>query len=246
MGSDEPETNAINSDRGMASRTLAAVLWIEQTAIEPGIALFEERMDSELTSVRMCMLEAVNAVIKYDVDRGLSLLKRLSDRDLGAVHSASGQTVLQWAAYNHTHAVQPILDRDSDDESLRALGLVLDAVLALNNDSNESVFTAQFASDSLRRRAAAFVAVGYVVSVTVGDRAGRWLVLLFEDQEPQVRTEAALVDWAHTLDDPDGRSGLGTSFVRSASFADGPERCGRRCRSHSSVGPSASYRFRHL
>ena len=46
MGSEELETSAINGDRGMAWRALAAVLWIEQTTIEPVIALLEERMDS--------------------------------------------------------------------------------------------------------------------------------------------------------------------------------------------------------
>ena len=225
-GSEELETSAINGDRGVAWRALAAVLWIEQTAIESVVVLLEERMDSELTSVRMSMLEAVNAVVKHDVGRGLSLLERFARRDLVAVHSASGRHVLQWAAYNHTLAVQPILDRlaDSDDESLRALGLTLEAVLALNDDSKEPGFTALFAGDSLRRRVAGFVAAENLTSGTVSERAGRWLSLLFEDPEPEVRAEAALVDWAHALEDTNRRIDLASAFVRSAAFADDPER----------------------
>lgn len=226
MGKNELETSAINGDRGVAWRALAAVLWIEQTALEPTVALLEERIDSELTSVRMSMLEAVNSVVKHDVGRGLSLLKRFATRDLVAIHSASGRQVLQWAAYTHTLTVQPILDRlaGSDDESLRALGLTLEAVVALNDDSREPGFTALFAGDSLRRRVAAFVAAESLTSGTMGQRAGRWLSSLFEDPEPEVRAEAALVDWAHALEDTNPRTDLASTFVRSAAFADDPER----------------------
>ena len=64
----------------------------------------------------MSMLEAVNAVVKHDVGRGLSLPERLATRDLVAVHSASGRHVLQWAAYNYTLAVQTILHRLADSD----------------------------------------------------------------------------------------------------------------------------------
>ena len=62
---------------------------------------------------------------------------------------------------------------DSDDQRLRALGLTFEAALALYNDSRESDFTALCTDDSLRRRVAAFVAVGNLVSGAVGDRAAR-------------------------------------------------------------------------
>lgn len=225
-GSEALETSAINGDRGVAWRALAAVLWIDQTAVEPVVDLLEKRMDSELTSVRMCMLEAVNAVVKHDVGRGLSLLERLARLDLVAVNSVSGRHVLQWAAHNHTLAVQLILDRltGSDDESLRALGLAIEAVLALTNDTREPGFIAPFAGDSLRRRVAAFVAADSLTSGTVGDRAGRWLSSFFEDPEPEVRAEASLVDWRPALDDPNGRTDLALAFLRSPAFGDDPER----------------------
>ena len=125
------------------------------------------------------MLEAVNAVVKHDVSRGLALLKRLSERDLVAIHSASSRHVLRWAAFPRTLGVRPILDRltDSDDERLRALGLTLEAVLAVNDDSKESGFTALFAADSLRRRAAAFVAVGNLMS-GLGRRSRKSVALI--------------------------------------------------------------------
>jgi hypothetical protein len=167
----------------------------------------------------------VNAVAKHDVSRGLSLLERLARRDLIAVHSVSGRHMLQWAAYNHTVAVRPILDRlsASGEERLRALGLTLEAVLALNDDTREADFSALFAEDALRRRVAAFVAVGNLSVDTVGDRAGRWLRLFFDDREPEVRSEAALVDWAGVLDGPEDRTGFALAFLRSPVFADDPE-----------------------
>jgi hypothetical protein len=224
--SDDFEDSGIDGDRGVAWLALAAGLWVERTALEPVAALLERpEADAELTSVRMCMFHAVNAVVKDDVPRGLSLLKRLATCDLLAVHSTAGRHVLRWATYNHTADVQPILDplTDSDDDRLRALGLELEAGLALNDEAREPAFSASFAEDILRRRVAVFVAVGNLSSDTVGERAGRWLRLFFYDREADVRKEAARVDWASVLDGPDDRTDLARAFLRSPAFADEPD-----------------------
>jgi hypothetical protein len=228
VGDENLETSGINGDRGVAWRALAAVLWVDSTAIEPIAGLLESAIssNSELTSVRMCMFEAVNATIKHDVMRGLSLLEKLAAQDLLAVHSASGRHVLQWAARNHTSVVQPILNRlsqSSEDERLRALGLALEAGLALNDDERESAFLELFDDDVLRRRVAAFVAAANLGSGSVGDRSERWLRRLFHDSESEVRNEALLMDWGSVLDAPGDRTDFAFAFLRSPAFADDPE-----------------------
>lgn len=224
-GSDDLETSGINGDRGVAWEALAAVLWIEPTALGP-VAELLERTEEELTSVRMCMLHAINAVLKHDAQRGLALLKQHATRDLVAVHSTRGHHVLRWASYNHTAEMQLVLDRltGSNDDTLRALGLAMEAGLALHDQARESSFSSAFPDDVLRRRVAAFVAAGNLTADTVGARAARWLHRLFDDPETTVRTEAANVDWSDVLDGQDDRVELAKAFLQSRAFMDEPDR----------------------
>lgn len=54
----------------------------------------------------------------------------------------------------------------------------------------------------------------------VGDRATAWLLPLMDDEDPQVRREAAHTSWDAILDGPTDRSALVLQHIQSRSFAD--------------------------
>ncbi len=54
----------------------------------------------------------------------------------------------------------------------------------------------------------------------VGDRATAWLLPLMDDEDPQVRREAAHTSWDAILDGPTDRSALVLEHIQSRSFAD--------------------------
>jgi hypothetical protein len=67
--------------------------------------------------------------------------------------------------------------------------------LALGDDAYASSFMERFGDDPHCRQVAAYRATGNVTSDRVGDRAVAWLMVLFDDENKDVRDEAAKAHW---------------------------------------------------
>lgn len=217
------ETSGLNSDRGAAYDALASVLWEDAGIFDQVVELLDRRIEAEpLTSVRTMMLHTINSVARHDPMTGLQFLERVARRDLKALQCNNGHHILNWATYNSlfdANGVSGMLCA-CDDLSLRALGLLIRTGLAIGDDDQAQYFQEQFAEDALLRQAAAYRAAGNVTSDRVGDRATAWLLSLMDDEDPQVRREAARTSWDAILDGPTDRSALVLKHIQSRSFAD--------------------------
>lgn len=220
------EMSGLNGERGSAFEALATVLWDDADTVSAIADLVERQVEAEpLTSVRMMMLHTINSIAKHDTSRGLRLLERLARKDRIALRSRNGQHILNWATYN------PDFDSDeisklliaSQDLGQRALGLLMQSGLALGDDTSAAVFSARFARDTLCRQVAAYRANGNVTSDRVGERAVAWLMDLFDDEDKDVRHEAARAQWSEILDDKNDHAPLVFAHIASRSFQDDPD-----------------------
>jgi len=220
------EASGINSERGVAWEALGAVLWDDESKLAEISRLLTRRIEFEpLTSVRMSMYRAINSMVKFDVDLGLELLRRLANKDLSALQSNHGRHVLRWASWNYPDAMHPVLDAlvSSDDDGLRALGLTYRAARSLGDETEARSFLDLATDDVLARRICAFVATRNLKSDRIGDTAAAWLVGLFNDPDSRVRDEASQIGWLELLDGDADRSELVRAFLTSATFNDDPE-----------------------
>jgi hypothetical protein len=220
------EMSGFNGERGSAFEALAKVLWDDPDTLSTIADLVERQVEVEsLTSVRMMMLHTINSIAKHDTPRALRLLERLARKDPVALGSRYGQHILNWATYN------PDFDSDGISELLiasqesdqRTLGLVVQSGLALGDDTFAAAFSERFADDSLCRQVAAYRANGNVTSGRVGERAVAWLMVLFDDDNKDVRHEAAQAHWSEILDDKSDRAPLAFAHIASRSFQDAPD-----------------------
>jgi hypothetical protein len=216
-------SNGMNGERGSAFEALAKVLWDDADTVSTIADLVERRVEAEpLTSVRMMMLHTINSLAKHDTPRGLRLLERLARKDPVALRSPSGHHILNWATYNAGFDADGIsgLLIASQEPGQRALGLLMQSGLALGDDTCAAAFSMRFADDPLCRQVAAYRANGNVTSDRVGDRAMAWLMVLLDDEDKDVRREAAQAHWSKILDDKTDRTSLVFAHIASRSFKD--------------------------
>lgn len=214
-------TSGINCERGAAYEALASVLWDQGQTLSDILALLERQVDAEpLVSVRMCMAHTINSVGKYNQAKAVSLLKRLTTKDLRVLQCPSAQHMLRWAVHDDADVVADLASDllNSESESLRATGHFLEAVLALLNDDRNDAFLASLDGNVLRRQVAAFVAAGNVGSDRHGQRAAGWLLPLFSDDSADIRREARHVDWTSILDGRSNPTSLVKAYLSSPAF----------------------------
>jgi hypothetical protein len=217
------ESSGLNGERGAAFEALAKVLWDDASTFSTIADFVERQVEAEpLTSVRMMMLHTINSIAKHDTLRGLQLLDRLARKDPVALLCHNGRHILNWATYNADLDAEGISELliSSQEPSQRALGLLMQSGLALSDDACASLFMERFSDDLLCRQVAAYRAVGNVTSDRVGDRAAAWLIVLLDDENDNVRREAARANWAEILDDKADRSRLVFAHIASRSFKD--------------------------
>ncbi|BAF88134.1 hypothetical protein AZC_2136 [Azorhizobium caulinodans ORS 571] len=220
-GGGDFESSGLNNDRGAAYRALANILWDDAEILSSVTDLVDRRIEAEpLTSVRMMMLHTIHSVAKHDLERGLRFLERLAERDPRALRSHAGQHMLGWATYNSAFDSQKVIDLSlaSQDPGQRALGLLMESGLAISDDARDIAFRRSFAEDPMRRQVAAYRAAGNVTSDRVGDRAMAWLEGFFDDENEEVRREAAHLNWDEVLDGNSDRTALVLRHIQSRSF----------------------------
>jgi hypothetical protein len=219
-------SSGLNGERGSAFEALASVLWDDSGTVSTIADLVERQVEAEpLTSVRMMLLHTINSIAKHDTPRGLRLLERLARKDPIALRSHNGRHILNWATYNAGFDADGISELliASEGPGQRALGLLMQSGLALGDDASAAAFSERFANDPLCRQVAAYRANGNVTSDRVGDRAVAWLMVLLDDENKDVRREAAKAPWSEILDGKTDRTPLVFAHIASRSFEDNPD-----------------------
>jgi hypothetical protein len=217
------EANSINEERGSAFEALAAVLWHDGARLDAIVSLLDRRIEAEpLSSVRMAMLATINSVTKHDVAIGLQLLNRVGRYDPETLLSRNGRHILRWAKHQADYDIQITANLiASPTPSHQALGLLIEASIALGDEQGAQTFLTRFQTP-LAKQVAAFIARDNLEAGPIGDRSSRWLETLWNDPDPEVRAESGRVAWRNVLAAESPRRSLVTWFVASAAFDDDP------------------------
>ena len=216
-------SSGINGERGAAYEALAGVLWNHGETLPVILDLLERQVDAEpLVSVRMCMANTVNSVGKYDADKAVALLKRLTAKDVRVLQSHSAQHMLNWAVHEYANVVADLVADllVSKSKSLRAHGHFLESLLALLDEEWNSAFVTGFEGNILRRQVAAYRGAGNVGVDRHGERAAGWLLKLFYDKSPLVRRDTIEINWIEILDAPTDRTALVRAYLSSPTFSE--------------------------
>ena len=218
------------------------MLWEQPDRLDAIVTLLDRRIETEpLTSVRLAMLGTINSVSKHHPEQGLSMVARIARHDPHALLGHHGQHVLGWAKFRPSFdaSIIPGLIA-APDLSLKALGLKLEAALALLADERGVRFTSRF-STPLARQVAAFMASANITNDgTIGAQSLAWLQTLWNDPELAVREEANRVDWSKILVEGPPRNDLVASHIASSSFDDHPDRLLRDLQGWVAVFPEAT------
>jgi hypothetical protein len=237
-------SSGINCERGSAYEALADILWDQGQTFPAILALLDRQVDGEpLSSVRMCMAHTVNSVGKYDTAKAVSLLKRLAAKDLHVLQSPSGRHMLNWAVHDYPEEVVGFAAdlMGSEFESLRASGHLLEAILALVHPDRENGFLASFDGNVLRRRVAAYFAAANAGSDRHGQRALRWLLSLFSDENADVLRETGNIDWTPIIDGPTDPTVFVKAYLSSAAFAENSDQLMRTLEKSVSRWPDLTF-----
>jgi hypothetical protein len=220
---DDLSASGINGERGAAYEALASVLWEIEETLPAILALLDRRVELEpLGSVRTCMAHTINSVGKYDATRAIELLERGASKDMRMLRAHSAQHMIGWVVHHSPAVVEKFAFdlQNSDKKGLEAYGYFLESLLALLDDDRNDKFVAGFTGNSVRRQMAAYRGAGNAGSERHGDRAASWLLRLFNDPSPTVRSDAVHVGWGEVLDSPKDRSALVRAYIASPAFND--------------------------
>jgi hypothetical protein len=213
--------SGINGERGAAYEALASVLWDHEETLPVILDLLERQVEAEpLASVRICMARTVNSVGKYDTDKAVDLLKRLVAKDLRVLQSHSVRHILNWAVHDYADVVAGFVADllASKSKDLRAHGHFQESLLALLDEERNAAFVAGFEGNVLRRQMAAYRGAGNVGSDHYGERAAGWLLKLFSDESPYVRSDTVQINWEKILDAPTDHTAFVRAYLSSPTF----------------------------
>ena len=217
--------SGLNSQRGVAYRVLAKMLWHDEGLYKRVIAFMQTRIALEpLRSVRTQMFDVINAISKYDAAQGIILLWQMAAKDLHALASRYSFDVLTWASHNYPETLLPLIELmiTNESEHLQAVGVFLLSGVALGDADGEKRLLSLASDNQLARRMTAFRAAGNISSDEYGKRAARWIIPYFHDDHPLVRDEASHCNWESILTPNSGNVSLASDFVASPAFHDHP------------------------
>ena len=226
-GERDIESSGINGDRGSAYQALGAILWDREETIDVILPFLERQIDVEpLPSVRSCIARVINAVAKQEPVKAIELFLRLAARDLSVVRAHNSGHFLNWAVYNHSDALMPLILTliGQDDEHLRAQGLFHLSGIALSDEAAEATLLSYAEHDVLARRVIAFRGSGNIGAEGFGKRAEGWVRPLLSDPNKLVRDEASHCSWDKLLDGSQTHTAFLTAYIASMTFAEHADR----------------------
>ena len=190
----EPFSAGMNSARGRAALSVAALIAPKAARVEVFRPALERLVEDPSVAVRSCAANALLTTLIHDRDLAVNLFVRLCDADEDALLGTDFvERFLLYATSTHFGEIEPILERmlASDDNDAVVVGARQSCVAALEIEDAKPLAEACLNGDEARRAAAAEVFAANLRNARYRGVCEEGLVALFEDDSEEVRREAA-------------------------------------------------------
>jgi hypothetical protein len=188
----------MNSARGAAVLALASLVATNESRANRLERAIESTCRDATASVKACAAEAVYALMRWKRDAAVRDLLLLTDGPDRLLATAPVQNLFIAAIATHWSTVRPIVEQmlASDDPEVREAGGALATIGGLEEtDANDLLQRVLEDSDARVRAGVAKVLAARAISSRYRERCVRGLEGLFDDEDAEVRAEAARVFW---------------------------------------------------
>ena len=213
----------MNSARGAAALGIAELLVVEENRVDLLAATIAKLSEDPLASVKACAAEAVYALMRWRRDDAIENLLKLVDGPDRLLATRWMQQLMMAGIATHWRQVQPMVERmlASADEDVRETGGALATVAGLDEADADGLLTSALEdADARVRRGVAKVLAARAVSSRYRERCTAGLEKLFDDEDAEVRKEAAKVFWRVRDRQLVELNSVSFAFVASKAFED--------------------------
>jgi hypothetical protein len=189
----------MNSARGAAAEAIAELVVAAEGRADflaPAVAAL---CSDPITAVRSCAAFAVHGLMRWRRDKAVeNLLVLVQDNEDRLLATNPVQRVMIDAMATHWDRVRPVVERmlASEDDEARDAGGALASIAGLDeSDAGDLLAQALADGDARIRKGVAKVLAARAIASRYRDRCTAGLRRLFEDEDAEVRQEAAKVFW---------------------------------------------------
>lgn len=211
----------MNSARGAAAEAIADLVIVDESRVPLLARAIAKLADDPIASVKACAAIAAYALMRWRRDEAVNNLLTLANGPDRLLATHPVQRLTMAAIATHWERVRPLVERmlKSDDEEVRDAGGALASVAGLDEtDANDLLTLVLNDSDARIRRGVAKVLAARAVSSRYRERCAAGLERLFNDDDADVRQEAAKVFWRIHDSQMADLEAVAYAFLSSAGF----------------------------
>ena len=220
----DPFTHGINCVRGQAAEAIGALLFDVQTRLAVLRPALDSLAQDRIVSVRTCAIDAFVPLLNYSRDLAVRLVIAACSARAEIWSTPPFERFVYYAIYTHYRQLRPILQSALLSNDSKSAGIVARQIaLAELNDVDVGSDGEQVRTGSVAmRKAAVGVYARNVSKEVVGPVCMSRLEGFFDDQDEEVRSEAANA-FSHVSEEWLVRSkDFMLRFVESTAFETGP------------------------
>jgi len=216
--------SGINSTRGQTALAIAKLISADESCLAPFRSTLDLMLEDESPSVVSCVLCTLRAVAYHEPELALRLLGRTNlseDRLLATRHA---RYLLHRALYRNFAEVRPFLERmiQSSEPEVCQAGARLLSVASLSHEGAKDLVARCLEGSAAHRLGVCEVAAANVADSKCGAWCERTLSKLFDDDDADVRKEAATCFRQMESEPLDEYADLVAAFCGSRAYRDDP------------------------
>lgn len=224
--SGDPYSHGINTVRGGVALSVAKLVEAEEKYWRFFESTIEHLVQDPAISVRVCVVDILTQVLRYNRHKALSLFRRLIDTDDNLLGVDSVERFVNFTAIHDWPALVPTIERmlKSTNDDARKNGARQGTLASLFVDDGEHFADMSLAGDVFMRVGAAEVFSYNILRARDQEKCEKALIQLLDDDEKEVRQAAD--DWLRSIEGLDHLGKLiplTERYIDSKAFSDAPD-----------------------
>lgn len=214
-------TSGINSTRGRAAETIAALIFRDAKRTLNFSQALEKMVEDTSIAVRACVASALTAVLNYDRGLAVELFERLCDTEDVLLGTREVENFIFYAVQTHFDALKLILERmlASGEVNVATAGARQACVASLVVEGARPLAERCLSGTEAQRIGAAEVYAANLRTARYRSVCEDALTRLFDDESEKVRSEASKCFYRFEGEKLGQYAGLIEDFILSTAFA---------------------------